>query len=82
VRCRTNIYRFLSSSSVLASLQMVPLGSGPFQALDRGPPLFYCEGLDKFRVSIGLFLSRAICHSMCHLGTLSVFFPVISRRIC
>jgi len=39
VRCRTYIYRFLSGSSVLALLRMVhvPLGSGPFQAIDRGP---------------------------------------------
>jgi len=86
VRFRTNTYRFLSGSfrSVLASLRMVhvPLGSEPFQALDRGPPFFCCEGLDIFHVSIGLFLSRAICHSMCHLGTLPVFFPVISRHVC
>jgi hypothetical protein len=86
VRYRTNIYRFLSGSSVLALLRIVhvPLGSRSFQALDYGPPLFCCEGLGIFRVSIGLFLSRTICcdHSMCHLGTLPVFFPIISRHIC
>jgi hypothetical protein len=60
----------------------VPLSSGPFQALGRGPPLFCCESQDIFRVSIGLFLSRAICHSMCHLGSVLVFFPVVSRRTC
>jgi hypothetical protein len=84
VRCRTNIYRFLSGSFVLALLRMVhvPLESGRFQALDCGPPLFCCEDLDIFRVSIGLFLFRAICHSTCYLGTLLIFFPVISRYIC
>jgi len=62
VPCRTYIYRFLSGSSVLALLRMihVPLGSEPFQALDRGSPLFCYEGLDIFRVSIGLSLFQAI----------------------
>jgi len=84
VRCRTYIHRSLSGSSVLALLRMVhvPLASGPFQALDRGPPLFCCEDLNIFRVSIGLFLFRAICYPTRHLGTLLIFFPVISRHIC
>jgi len=84
VRCRTYIYRSPSGSSVLALLRTVhvPLGNGPFQALDRGPSLFSCESLDILRVSIGLFLFRAICYFTCHLGTLLIFFPVISRYIC
>jgi hypothetical protein len=51
-------------------------------SLDCGPPLFCCEGLDIFHVSIGLFLFRVICYSICHLGTLLIFFPVISRHVC
>jgi len=72
VRCCTYIYRFLSGSSALVLLRVVhvPSRSGPFPALDRGPPLFCCEGPDIFRVFIGLFLFRAICYSTCHLGTL------------
>jgi len=40
----------------------VPLGSGPFQALDRDPPLFYCEGLDIFHVSILSVSSHPLFH--------------------
>jgi len=71
VRCRMYIYRSLSGSSVLALLRMVhvPLGSRPFQALDRSPLLFCCEDLDIFYVSIGPFLFRAICCSTCHFSS-------------
>jgi len=84
VRYRIYIYRFLSGSSALVLLQMfhVPSGSGPFPALDRDPPLFCCEGLGIFCVSISLFLFRTNCYSIYRLGTLLVFFSVISCRFC